>query len=134
MKGRCLCGAVTIETAGRPEYVNICNCRMCRCNGTACAYFRPDDVTISGETRGFERTDIGDVWLTSHFCPICGSTTHCTPTKNAPLDRMSVNVRLFPMEQLEGIEVRYQDGQSVESADDEFVTIAIGHMGDGKAF
>lgn len=45
-----------------------------------------------------------------------------------------MNGRLFPMNQLEGIEVCYQDGQAAEAGDDEFVTIATGHMGDGKSF
>jgi len=134
MEGRCLCGGVTITLPRPPEYINMCNCRLCRSLGTACGYYGPDDVSVAGELRGFERGDLGTIWITQHFCPICGSATHWSPTGRAPRDRMGVNMRLFAIEDIAGVEVRYVDGRSVESDEDEFLTLAIGHIGDGRAF
>jgi hypothetical protein len=134
MKGRCACGQVTLALPARPDYINICNCGLCRPTGTACGYYRPEELTLTGEVRGFQRDDLDDVWLTSHFCPNCGSTTHWTPANRAPLDRIGVNMRLFPLDDLEGVPVKYQDGRAVFTEDDEFITTATGHIGDGKAF
>ena len=97
-------------------------------------YYAPQDLNMTGETKGFQRGDIDNVWLTLHFCSRCGSATHWTPTGRADLDRIGVNMRLFALNELEGIEVRYQDGRAVMSETDEFVTTAIGRIGDGKAF
>lgn len=134
MKGRCACGRVTLELPRRPDYINICNCGLCRPTGTACGYYAPDELTVSGETREFQRDDLDDVWLIQHFCPDCGSATHWTPTERAPPGRIGVNMRLFPQDELSDVEVRYQDGRAVFTADDEFVTTATGRIGDGKAF
>ena len=134
MKGSCVCGGVTLELPHPPEYINMCNCRLCRSTGGAYGYYAPEELTVTGETTGFERTDLPEVWLTMHFCPRCGSATHWTPAGNTELGRIGVNVRLFPQEELEGIEFRYQDGRGVIDETDEFVTTATGHIGDGKAF
>lgn len=134
MKGSCVCGGVLVELARKPDYINICNCRLCRSTGGAYGYFAPEEFTIVGETKGFQRGDLPEVWLTMHFCPHCGSATHWTPAGTTEPGRIGVNVRLFPQEELEGIEVRYQDGRGVIDETDEFVTTATGHIGDGKAF
>ena len=115
MKGSCVCGGVTLELPHPPEYINMCNCRLCRSTGGAYGYYAPEELTM-------------------HFCPRCGSATHWTPAGNTELGRIGVNVRLFPQEELKGIEVRYQDGRGVIDETDEFVTTATGHIGDGKAF
>lgn len=134
MKGRCACGEVTLEVPARPDYINICNCGLCRPTGTACGYYKPEELTLTGEVRDFQRDDLEDVWLISHFCPGCGATTHWTPTNRAPRDRIGVNMRLFPQDELEAVPVKYQDGRAVITEEDEFITTATGHIGDGKAF
>lgn len=134
MKGSCICGGVTLGLPRRPDYINICNCRLCRSTGGAYGYFKPEELTIAGETRGFERDDLPEVWLTMHFCPTCGSATHWTPSGKTELGRIGVNMRLFAQDELEGIEVRYQDGRNVIDESDDFITTATGAIGDGKAF
>ena len=134
MKGSCVCGGVTLELPRKPDYINICNCRLCRSTGGAYGYFAPKELTIAGETKGFERDDLPEVWLTTHFCPTCGSATHWTPSGKTELGRIGVNMRLFAQEELDGIEVRYQDGRGVIDESDDFITTATGHIGDGKAF
>ena len=134
MKGSCICGGVTLGLPRRPDYINICNCRLCRSTGGAYGYFKPEELTIAGETRGFERDDLPEVWLTMHFCPTCGSATLWTPSGKTELGRIGVNMRLFAQDELEGIEVRYQDGRGVIDESDDFITTATGAIGDGKAF
>jgi len=134
MKGACVCGRVTVEIASAPEYLNSCNCKFCRSSGAVWGYFSSDEVTVSGETRGYRREDLDDVWLENRFCPNCGTTTHYVFVEAHPRDRVGVNARLFPQDELEGIEVRYLDARAVETEDDEFVVTARGHIGDGKAF
>ena len=132
--GRCACGQVTLALPRLPEKINICNCGLCRPTGMACGYYRPDEPVIAGETRGFVRSDLSDVWLTLHFCPDCGSATHWTPAEGKAIDRMGVNMRLFPQDDLAGVPVFYQDGRAVIEETDEFTTTATGHIGDGRAF
>jgi hypothetical protein len=134
VKGQCVCGGVTLALPRPPDYINMCNCRMCRSTGGAFGYFKPEELTIAGETRGFQRGDLPEVWLTLHFCPRCGSATHWTPTDRTGPGRIGVNMRLFAQDELEGIEVRYQDGRGVIDETDDFVTTATGRIGDGKAF
>ncbi|OYW45462.1 MAG: hypothetical protein B7Z08_12610 [Sphingomonadales bacterium 32-68-7] len=112
----------------------MCNCRFCRSLGAAWAYYRPDEVAITGETGTYRRDDIAEVWLIAHFCPTCGSTTHYTPTERGDPDEWGINSRLFALDELAGIAARFQDGRRVATADDTFVVTGTGHIGDGKAF
>ena len=134
MKGACLCGRVQVEIDHAPPYINICNCRFCRSLGAAWGYFGVEEVTVTGETRGYSRDDLDDVWLAGHFCPTCGTVTHYTVIKEGEGDGLAINTRIFPQDELDGIEVRYLDGRSVESEEDDFVRTGLGHIGDGKAF
>lgn len=134
MKGQCLCRRVSVEIANAPEYINVCNCQFCRKLGAAWGYFRAEQVSIEGETREFRRDDLDEVWLAGHFCPNCGTTTHYTvvhPSNDR--DRMAVNTRVFEQAELDGIEVRYLDGRSVDE-DTPFERTATGRIGDGSAF
>ena len=71
--GHCNCGAVCIETRGKPLRVAICHCTVCRREGggafAVIPVWREGDVTIKGHTASW--TAISDA---RHFCPICGST------------------------------------------------------------
>ena len=134
MKGTCVCGRVTVEISRAPEYINACNCRMCRSSGAAWGYFTGAEVNVTGETKGYRREDLDDVWLENRFCPTCATTSHYVFVEAHPRDRVGVNMRLFAQEELEGIEVRYLDGRAVESEDDAFAVTARGRIGDGKAF
>lgn len=132
--GECLCRRVRVEIDAPPAYINICNCKFCRKSGAAWGYFPSSAVKVSGATVGFSRDDIGEVWLVGHFCPSCGATTHYTASPDDPSERVGVNTRLFAQDDLDGIEVKFQDGRAVDTEDDDFIVTARGHIGDGTAF
>lgn len=110
----CLCGAVRLTPAKRPDFVHACNCTLCSKSGAHWGYFHPDEVTVSGETRHFSRTDKTDPAAQVHFCPTCGTTTHFTLTPWAAEKfgntMMGVNMRLADEADLAGIELRFPDG------------------------
>ena len=51
MTGHCLCGAVSVTIDEKPDYINDCNCSLCRKSGGAWGYFDPSIVKTSGETK-----------------------------------------------------------------------------------
>lgn len=110
MKGRCACGAIVVALARRPEWINRCDCSVCLRLGAAWGYFRPNEVTISGETSRFVRTDVPKAYSTFHFCPACGSTTHWSRLRENQKPQTGINMRLFEPDDLQGIEVRFSDG------------------------
>jgi hypothetical protein len=112
--GTCHCGAVTLAIAVRPEYLNDCNCSLCTKLGALWGYFNPAEVTISGETGTYIRSDLKTPGLAAHFCKRCGCTTHWKPLPVWPQDRMGVNMRLFSPAAVEGIEIRHPDGRAWE--------------------
>jgi len=135
VKGHCACGQVHVTLTRKPDYVNFCNCSLCRPIGGGWGYFAAAEVSITGKTASFGRTDI-ERWLTTHFCPGCGAAVCWTPHGPNDQDRMGVNMRLFPLSELEGIKAVWSDGLG-KGSDDEDSPIARtgeGVMGDGKAF
>ena len=110
--GQCHCGAVTLTIPDRPADLNACNCSICIKNGGLWGYFDPADVVITGQTTGYVRSDMKTPYLTTHFCPNCGITTHWTPLPNGHQNRMGINMRLFPANTTEGLETRQHDGRS----------------------
>lgn len=111
MKGSCVCGGVTVETAQPPDYVNFCDCTLCRKVGAAWAYFIPDQVTVTGPTADYVRADFAKPAVIIHFCATCGATTHWTASEHYPPIKMGVNVRLFEESELAGVEARFPDGR-----------------------
>ncbi|WP_374575892.1 GFA family protein [Phenylobacterium sp.] len=74
----CACGRLTAVCEGEPVRVSVCHCLACQ-QRTGSAFgaqarFPTERVTISGETRLFERrADSGNL-VRHRFCPACGST------------------------------------------------------------
>lgn len=116
----CLCGAVRVETAKRPDFVHECNCLLCSKTGARWGYFHPDEVTVTGPTHGYTRQDKADAGAFVQFCPTCGSTTHFTLTEDAAAKygntMLGVNVRLADDADLSGIELRFPDGKGWDGA------------------
>jgi hypothetical protein len=73
LTGGCACRQLTFETRGEPKRVGLCHCMTCRKESggpfNAFAIFPVDQVTISGEMRGWSASPDGE----RCFCPICGS-------------------------------------------------------------
>lgn len=112
----CLCGAVRIELAKRPDFIHECNCTLCSKSGARWAYFHPSEVAVHGETRQYSRQDKEDPAASVHFCGNCGSTTHFTLTESAVSRfgnvQAGVNMLLADESSLAGIELRYPDGRA----------------------
>ncbi len=112
----CLCARVRIEVARRPDFINACNCTLCRKSGARWSYLPPSDVSIDGETSIYRREDKEDPAAEVHFCGRCGSTTHFTLTESAVSRfgnvQAGVNMSLADESDLAGIELRYPDGRA----------------------
>jgi len=110
----CLCGQVRLHTAKLPDYLNECNCALCRKSGARWGYFAPADVTVAGPTATFVRTDKDDPSAELHFCATCGTATHfrLTPAAQALHGDVvtGVNLRLAEDGDLAGVELRFPDG------------------------
>jgi hypothetical protein len=114
LKANCHCGAVHVQIAHAPEYLNECNCSLCNSHGVWWGYFVPEEVIVKGETRVYTRGDRDDPAVELHFCSVCGCTTHWTllPAflEKVGENKCGVNMRLFDREALTGIELRFPDG------------------------
>ncbi len=110
--GTCHCGRVTITVARAPDYLNSCNCTLCTKVAGLWGYFNPAEVAVTGETATYTRADMEPPAIGTHFCGVCGCTTHWTPMPHIPQDRMGVNMRLFDADVVAGVEVRMVDGRS----------------------
>ena len=112
----CHCGEVRLALARRPDFVNECNCTLCAKTGARWAYLDPAEVTVSGETHGYRRTDKADPAAEIRFCAKCGVTTHFVLTESAAArfgnTMTGVNTRLAGEADLAGIELRYPDGRA----------------------
>lgn len=110
----CLCGAVRVSLAARPDFLNECNCQLCRKSGARWGYFAPAQVSVEGATASYVRADKADPGAELHFCPTCGATTHFTLTPSAQEKHGNVvcgaNLRLAEDADLAGIELRFPDG------------------------
>ncbi len=77
LSGHCHCGAVSYEVTGEPLRMAQCHCNACRrTTGTGHlvqAFFKKDDVSISGKTQTHQSTSDSGNTRTRHFCPTCGS-------------------------------------------------------------
>jgi len=112
----CHCKAVTIVIDRKPEFINDCNCSLCINTGAIWGYYKTNEVTISGLTQKYQRSDRKEPTVQSHFCVNCGATTHWTLTdsfltQNVDANNMGVNMRLFDDNILKNIELRYPDGK-----------------------
>lgn len=92
VKTACHCGKVEIELPAEPEYVNHCNCTLCRSYGALWAYYPLSQVKIgSGATDTYAWNGKN---VDFHRCHNCGCVTHWLP-RNKSRDKVGVNVRLL---------------------------------------
>ncbi|MEO0607798.1 MAG: aldehyde-activating protein [Pseudomonadota bacterium] len=115
MTANCACGHVEVTIERKPDFINDCDCGLCRKVGAAWGYFEIGAVTAKGETHSYTRDDKDEPSVQIHSCPHCGSTTHFTLTeackkRDGVIDHVGVNMRLFDPNALSGVEVRYPSG------------------------
>lgn len=90
-RGSCHCGRIQLILRGEPAEAGECNCSICRRTAGLWHYCPPGDVALEGDGVSYQQGDRAlDLW----HCPICGCTTHWTPTDPA-YARMGVNLRMF---------------------------------------
>lgn len=116
MTASCLCGAVSVTIDAKPEFINDCNCSLCRKAGAAWGYFRSLAVAKDGDTVPFARRDKAVPGVEVHSCASCATTTHFALTalfkeRNRSADLVGVNMRLFDPDELIGVEVRFPNGK-----------------------
>ena len=139
LSATCHCGAVHVQVAHAPDFIFECNCSLCESHGVWWGYYTPDEVEVTGETRGYSRGDFGSISSESgnrflgqemrpqttrepavelHFCPRCGCTTHFALSEAwleksaAANDRTGVNMRLFDRAALSGVKLHFPDGRA----------------------
>jgi len=76
----CRCGQLKATVTGDPVRLSVCHCLNCKKrSGSAFAVqarWPADQVTIEGQSKGFELTADSGNRATFHFCPQCGSDVH----------------------------------------------------------
>lgn len=110
MKGACACGSVAVSVQRKPEYINFCDCSLCRRVGAAWGYYDLAEVSVTGELTSFVRRDLDEVYLATEFCPTCGTTVRWVPLPDRDSQRAGVNMRLFDPAEIAGIESRFPSG------------------------
>src|ERR1700693_2551686 len=79
-EGRCLCGAVSYTINAKPARMAQCHCKDCqRSSGTghmSLAFFKKDDIVISGTKGSYGVTADSGTINTRHVCPKCGSRVY----------------------------------------------------------
>ncbi len=109
MIGSCHCGAVRIEVAAAPAYLNQCHCSVCRRYGTLWGYYRTDQVRLlcaAGATEFYSR---GEKNLEFHRCRNCGCVTHWKDTDETAT-RMAINGRLLDPEDIAEVPIKQSPG------------------------
>ena len=74
----CTCGQLNAQCLGEPVRISICHCLDCqRRTGSAFgvqATYREADVILTGSPSAYTRHGDEGHWVTTYFCPTCGST------------------------------------------------------------
>lgn len=94
--GSCFCGAVEIETTGKPEAMGYCHCRSCRSwsGGPVNAFslWKPEAVTVTKGAESlakFEKTPVS----VRQYCTKCGGHVM---TAHPPLGLVDVYAATIP--------------------------------------
>lgn len=83
-QGRCLCGAVSYETHGKPKASLVCHCKFCQrrtgSNNGFLVYFHNDAVkSLTGPLKTYRHISDGSGrWVDVQFCEKCGSSVTWT--------------------------------------------------------
>ena len=110
IKGNCHCGAVSFSYVGRPEWLVVCNCSICRRLRPLLAHGTSDNIAIhaaEGATLSYVQ---GDKSLAYHSCKNCGCTTHWASIRDESPRNMAVNMALADPLDIADIPVRHFDG------------------------
>jgi len=75
----CACQKFSIELAGDPQIVSICNCTQCQKRtgsafGMSAFFDKSQRILTSGDRSTYNRRSDAGRSLSLHFCPNCGTT------------------------------------------------------------
>lgn len=106
--GACHCGAVHVSVPHPPTELTECRCSICRRYGALWAYYRKDDVSLSGPTEVY-------VWgrkrIAFHRCSNCGCILGWLPL--GPYPKCGINGRLLDDFRPGAVAVVVEDDASV---------------------
>lgn len=74
----CHCGAITVTLSRPPEYVNECQCTICRRYAAAWGYYQSNELQIEQKGAGTKKYVWGDGDNEFHFCDHCGCVSGST--------------------------------------------------------
>lgn len=96
-QARCACGDVVVTLTGEPNATVLCHCKDCqRRTGSPFGvgnYYAPDQATVSGTPKAYERACESGAKLRNFFCPNCGTTVYWLA--GPELDRFGVATGTF---------------------------------------
>ncbi|REG21632.1 GFA family protein [Roseateles depolymerans] len=110
LHGSCHCGAVQLRLPHLPSRATECNCSICRRLGALWGVFDWTTVGLSAEPRALEEYIWGEKTLRTMRCRVCGCATHWEPLRPQPDAWHGVNLRMFPPELLQHVQIRRFDG------------------------
>ncbi len=102
----CHCGDVRVEVGGAPEYLNECQCSVCRRYGVRWGYYAGDQVRVAGDVDVYAW---GPREIEFCRCRRCGCVSHWR-IAGGDRSRVGVNGRLFEPRDVEGVPVRQSAG------------------------
>ncbi|MBT8142604.1 MAG: GFA family protein [Gammaproteobacteria bacterium] len=110
LRGACHCGKIKFEYLIVPEYLNDCNCSICRRLGALWAYADSSQIEIHCDQTDLINYVWGDKSLAFCSCKYCGCTTHWKNLDPEKFTRMAVNARMMDPMAIKEIPVRQFDG------------------------
>lgn len=110
IKGACHCGAVEFTYDAEPEWLTSCNCSICSKLGAIWAHSEIENITLSYDPEDVTEYVWGNQSLAFVTCRLCGCTTHWESLDPENSNWMAVNMRMAPVEVMEGIQIRNFDG------------------------
>lgn len=106
LRGSCHCGRIAVVLHATPSEATECNCSICRRIAGLWHYCAPGNASVTGDGIAYRQGDAAlDLW----HCPVCGCTTHWTPTDPA-YPRMGINLRMFDPDAWQHLPRRHVDG------------------------
>jgi hypothetical protein len=84
LSGSCHCGAVTVMASVSPRVVSLCHCKSCRkITGSfgLHAFFREDDVKVSGDLVSYEYPGGSGNSMSSSLCAKCFTRVKVEPRR-----------------------------------------------------
>ncbi|KAJ5454832.1 uncharacterized protein N7458_005788 [Penicillium daleae] len=113
IRSSCHCGAITVTVPRRPEYINVCQCTICRRYGAAWGYYHPDEVKIETKPNAVTKQYVwGDRDLSFNFCDNCGCVCYWWPIRPPPTDegeyKMGLNTNNVNPELLKFVDRKFE--------------------------